>query len=453
MRIRLGRAMSLGEIARATRSAASTNRDRIIKYISTDTRELVPGDLFIGIKGERYNGEAFTMVAKSLGAYVMSSEREADVICDDGGTALLSFAEYYAKTLPNILYRIGITGSVGKTTVKEFLYLLLKDSFLTHRSEGNHNNHIGMPMSILSAKENCQILLMEMGMNRMGEIGRLSECLHPNVAVITNIGSAHIGNLGSREKIAEAKLQIKDSMDGGIIILPSEEPLLRHITPKVTFSLADKKADYRVNGGDEKITVFRHGEHYCTADFTPNGDQNRSCLAAAVATAVELGVNYTELKSRISKISNDNTRQKLLMLNGFRFYTDFYNASYESVLSFINSAKEIANTSKKHLLLGDILELGDMAHQIHRMVGESISPDVFSRLFLFGDFADHVAEGAVSCGYPQERIHINKQLSLPHETAKQIYNLCDRGDLIFMKASRGVRLERVLECFREVNDG
>ena len=274
MRIDLGTPMTLEEIAYAT--GGNHKQNAIIKSITTDSREVEEGDLFIAIKGDKFDGADYVSEVKKRGGFVLASvPLYSDILHPNGADALLSLATYYIKTLPYLLYKIGITGSVGKTTTKEFLKIMLSDRYITHASKGNFNNQIGMPMSILSAEKNTQVLLMEMGMNHPGEISNLSRCLRPDIGIITNIGTAHIGNLGCRENIAKAKLEITDGMNDGILFTPADEPLLRCEKKCVKFSLTNKNADYFIESSKENtVFIFKSGRLYANAKFNILGEHN-----------------------------------------------------------------------------------------------------------------------------------------------------------------------------------
>lgn len=450
MRIDLGRPMTLEEIALAT-GGSHPHQNAVIRSITTDSREAKRGDLFIAIKGDKFDGANFASEVKKTRGFVLSNNPlYSDILHQNSNDALLSLANHYIKTLPYILYKIGITGSVGKTTTKEFLKALVSQRYKTHASEGNFNSQIGMPMSVLSAAEDTQVLIMEMGMNHPGEIARLSRCLMPDISIITNIGTAHIGNLGSRENIAKAKLEITIGMNNGKLFIPADEPLLSQEKNTVRFSLTDNSADcfikQKANGS---ISVYKSGALYTNANYCIPGKNNLKCLLPAVSVAIELGITPAELSKRISTIAEDFTRQKLICRENLYFYTDFYNASRESVLSFVAEAYETKTDGKKSLLLGDILELGSMSNDIHYEIGKEISHSTFSNLFLFGNYTSFVRLGAIEGGFPPDRIFVNTDTSDPLLSAMQIRQNCNAGDMIFMKASRGLRLERILDCFTQ----
>lgn len=450
MRIKLGNPMSLGTIAEATCGALKNDKNIPIKAVTTDSRELQKSDLFIAIKGSNSDGKNYVSEVKKRGGFVLSSsEKFSDILHENSIAALHSFASFYIKTLPYLLYKIGITGSVGKTTTKEFLKILLQDSFVTHASSGNFNNQIGMPMSVLSAEINTQILIAEIGMNRPLEIAALSRILMPDIALITNVGTAHIGNLGSRENIAKAKLEITEGMNDGLLIIPDNEPLLISDKRQPRFSFTDKNADYFLDSDSlGNICIYKKGRPYSRAKLQINGEPNKKCLLQAAAIAIELGLSKDELSQRMSLISEDNIRQNRFLLGNRHFYTDFYNASRESMLAFIRMACDTRFDGEKNLFIGDILELGDMSDKIHLEIGRAIPVDSFSNLFLFGNHIEAIRRGAIENGFKPERIFVNSDILNHRLSAIQIHQLTNDGSMIFMKGSRAMRLEKILEFFR-----
>lgn len=449
MRIKLGTPLLLKEIARAIGGKLLSFCNPTIEYVSTDSREVLPGDFYIPIKGEKFDGEDFVEEVLQKGCYAISSKNQnAHIFVKDSAKALLDFASYYNKTLPYILYRIGITGSTGKTTTKEFLKVLLSATYKVHANEGNYNNEIGLPMSILSAPQNSEILLMELGMNHKGEIHRLSNCLRPDMAVITNVGSSHIGNLGSKENIARAKLEIADGMNEGRIYVLENEELLTCAKNRVTLSLTDSNADFYLRSFGSNIAVYNRGKKYAEALFNFNEEHLKKCLLFACAIAIDLGVDSLLLENGISQISSVNTRQKVFYLDKYMFIDDSYNASLESIIASYDFIKSMDKSTAKSLLLGDVLELGEMSEDIHYQIGKSIQRGLFNRIFLFGNFAQHTKRGALDSGFPAEGIHVNTLLGRPDLTALQIKECCTEGEVILMKASREIKLERILEHFK-----
>ena len=450
MRTRLGFPLSLNDIAKAVNGTKQRNINPVIQYISTDTREIFEGDLFIPIKGSNFDGEEFVNEAKRKGAFTVSLiNKNADVKAAKSDRPLLDLASFYKEFLPYILYRVGITGSVGKTTTKEFLRVILSGGYRVHASEGNFNNEIGMPMSVLQAPTDTEILITEMGMNHLGEIGRMAKCICPNLSIITNIGSAHIGNLGSRENIAKAKLEIVDAMSDGKVYVLDEEELLKNTKNRVGLSLKNPKADFYLERTINGITLYEKGIKLLEAEFAFSEEHYLECLILACASALDIGLPINLLSKGISAISSDNIRQKDYFVDGYNIIDDSYNASLESIKASIKGIESRCTGQRKSLLLGDVLELGEFSEDYHFKIGASIPPSLFSEIFLFGNHAEHMAKGTIAAGFPACHIHINKHLDHPEITAKQIRSFCKSGEVILFKASRGIRLERIIEILKE----
>ena len=407
-------------------------KDVYITHVSTDTRELEPFDLFFPIKGEHEDGNAHIIDALTRGALISR-------------TSLCDFARQYKNRLENLKHSVAITGSVGKTTTKEFLKVILKEKFKVHATLGNQNNNIGLPLTVLSAPKDTEILILEMGMNHKGEISELSKCARPDVGIITNVGSAHIGNLGSREAIAEAKLEILDGMSDGTLIIPHSEPLLAKNKSALTFSTDSKSSHCYIKRNDTKnVEIFLDESRFCSAPFDLKGEHFLKNLAAACTAAISLGVSESELCSGISKINEESVRHRIIKANAFYILDDCYNASLESVKAAIALSKEL-DFQKKSLVLGSIGELGSYSEEIHEEVGRLIDSLSFENLYLFGECAEYIRRGALSVEFPESRIFVNKNPDDPHTTAKEILRRTEKGELILFKGSRKVRLERIIE--------
>lgn len=453
MRIKLGLPMTLREIAIACGGVPASNEASIITHIATDSRKAERGDLFIALRGSRFNGEDFINEVKKKGCFAMSENASiSDLTVKNTSFALLEFAHNYNKSLPYLLYNIGITGSVGKTTTKEFLKVLLSEGYKTHANEGNLNNEIGLPLSILNAPRESQICIMEMGMNHLGEISRLSKCLCPDIGIITNIGTAHIGNLRSRENIAKAKTEIQNGMNGGRTLIPSDEPLLFGIKSKAVFSSTEKTADFYLRSPEDHVVeIYRSGRLFCRSEFAFSEPHLKKCLLAAASASILCGLSPSHLKAGISSISKENTRQRLVLANNRYFYTDYYNSSPESIAAAIETMSGINLGGRKSLLLGDVLELGDKSEELHFEIGRNIPSDKFTSLFLFGKEAEYILEGALDVGFSPSQIYYNPDIARPDITAEQILKNTLPDETILMKASRGIKLERVLEHIKSLS--
>lgn len=444
MRIKLGVNLTLAEIARAV-DAKHLSAEKI-EYIATDSREVMPGDLFVAIKGENQDGEGFVPEAEARGGIPFCVGKTKTGICVSNVTdALLMLASYYKKKLTKLEHTVAITGSVGKTTTKEFLKEISSVKYKTHATKGNMNNLLGMPLTLLCAPRDTQVLILEMGMNHSGEISKMSKCVQPNIALITNIGTSHIGNLGSRENIAKAKLEIKDGMKNGRLIIPYAEELVKDVRNAESFSANNISADYYVKKiSKSRVEIYEKRGEILSSDFTYAQEHLLSCLACAVAASRKIELSSDDVIRGISSISEHNIRQNIVRTKKIYFLEDCYNASFESVIAAISVMEGLEGYERKSLMLGDILELGTFSEELHRRIGERISPSVFTNLFLYGSHARYIMLGALENGFPINRIFCNLSDNINYSARKILDSSVD-GEIILLKASRKMKLERIID--------
>lgn len=453
MRIKLDYPISLSEIAASTSGTYYNIKEKNYHYISTDSREVFKNDLFFALSGEKYNGENFINDVIKKGATAISNRASKGCITvKNTKDALLDLASHYKKKFENLKHTVAITGSVGKTTTKEFLYVLANEKYKTHATHKNQNNDIGVPLTLFSMPHDTEVLIVEMGMNHSGEIGKLSRCVHPDIAIILNVGTSHIGNLGSRENIAKAKLEITEGLGKNALLIPKNETLLECKTPHLTFSTTDKNsAFYLEKNEDKRISFYSHNTLFLTSKFNLKEDHYLNCLSAAASAAVLIGLNPLDLIRGISSISYNNTRQSFIFTKNICFMADLYNASLESITAGLEAFNSMIDYNKKSILLGDVLELGDKTEEIHKKIGRLISNYPFHNIYLFGKYSSYTRDSAVENGIPTERIFVNEDICSPEITADQIKANYTEGEIIFVKGSRGVRLERILRYF-DIND-
>lgn len=447
LRVRLDIPLSVLEIKNAVGYDVKSPGDANvwITHVTTSSEEAFRGDLFVPLKGKLQNGESYVAKAKKRGA-VTISEIKGDILCKSTGDALLSIARYYKTKLPSLFSTVAITGSVGKTTTKEFLYRILSTKFCVHKSQGNYNNDIGLPLSILAAPRSTELLILEMGMNHIGEIARLTECASPDVAVITNIGTAHIGNLGSREEIAKAKLEIKGG--GAKLIVPYGESLLNSFSD-VSFSSLDKRADLFVTRKDASVLVYKRGKRILSAAFSPIGGQFTECLASAIAVATELNLSTSEIGAGISSIGSGDTRLKITPLGDFSIIEDYYNASLESFIADFKLMNMLGSTTKSSLI-GTIMELGDLSKKIHYRLGREAAEHGLDKLYLIGEMSRFVKRGAVDYGFDEKSIFM---ASSNEDAARIIAEKHLSGEMILFKASRAIKLENCADILKAIYAG
>ena len=451
MRIKLDTPLLLGEIVRFTRGISEIRELSLpITHIVTRSTLVERGDLFIPLRGKNYNGSDFIDEAINKGGIVISERNsECGVLVKNTELALLNIANGYKSKLKALKHTVAITGSVGKSTTKEFIRAIANVKFITHANEGNYNNTVGVPTTILKAKADTELLVLEAGMNSQGELALISRASEPDIAVITNIGTAHIGNLGSRESIASAKKEILLGMTGGTVIVPHEEELLRSVEKRLTVSLNDKNADLylkilSLDAEGSYAEVFKNGKKRFDFMLAIPGRHTLSCLVCAIAACEAVGLNDDELKNGIESLSYKNTRQKYIHFKDFSIYDDSYNSSPEAVRAAFELLS-LDEKSPKSALLGDMLELGRDTEALHFEIGALAAKYGMRKLYLFGVYAPFVMQGALSAGMSKSDILINTDTTCAEITAKQILKNRKKGETILFKASHALNLSRIYE--------
>ncbi len=453
MRIVTDISLSLCEIARILGSKKHLDNRSNITGIVTDSRSAKTHDLFIALNGSCTSGEEYIASAKMNGAYILSAtDSSADFFVSNTENALLQIASYYKSKLPHLKKTIGITGSVGKTTVKNILNNILSGNFKTHATNKNFNNTIGLSHTILTAPIETEYLICELGMNHLGEISKLSKALKPDIAVITNVGTAHIGNLGSRDLIAKAKLEILDGMSTKKIIVPKDEPLLYDTSSK-TFSLSDENADYYLkpllvtNDGSIFDIITTNGILY---ELNTNLPGRNPLIAIVIVCALlqELGLNSNILYEQLPNLNFECVRGKYTKISNFYVFDDTYSSSPEAVISDFEQLMLKPNTVKS-CVLGDMLELGAETNRLHMEIGAAAYQYGFRKLYLFGAYSDFFAKGAKNAGMRECDIYINTDTSSPEITAQQVINNILPGEILLVKASHALHAERIIHKLSE----
>ncbi len=439
--------LSLKEIAQAVGGELSGG-DLTVTCVTTDSRKVVSGSLFVAIRGERFDGADFIPTLEDTNCAVLCPKRVKTVLpavtVDDTEEALGKLAKYYKKEKLDLDFTVAITGSVGKTTTKEMTSLCFESFCKTSKTEGNLNNHLGLPQTILAADPESRALVCEMGMNHKGEIDYLTKIACPNIAMITNIGTSHIEHLGSREGIAEAKLEITAGLEEkGKLILNGDEPLLRRKifgfdTVYVGFdSSNDVWAENIVSNAEgvnfdacllgERINVF----------LPAYGTHNVINALFAMTAATLAGASPRGCAEALRNYKPVGMRQKILKsIGGATAIIDCYNANPESMAASLEVLYQLESEGKKIAVLGDMLELGERSDECHYELGKKAAgADI---LLLTGDMAYKVKAGAVSCGMKEKDIYIFEEKK---ELCDMITSIERGGDIFLFKASRGIRLE------------
>lgn len=448
--------LSIEEIINATGGGIiSKGECSSVTGITTDSRKAGPGELFIPLSGERFDGHDFIAKAFEGGACAALTHRDGIepagrllIRVKDTSAALRDLAAYYRSKF-NIPF-VGITGSVGKTSTKDMVACVLRSRFNVLATSGNLNNEIGVPLTVFRLEDSHEAAVLEMGMSGFGEISRLTAVVRPAVAIITNIGMSHIEQLGSRQNILKAKLEILEGLDSkGLVVLNWDDNLLNGVKSLLTHRTVsyglEEGADYRAGsinssgegGVDFELTV--EGRSYDVHLPAP-GVHNVYNALAAVAAGRELGVPMEDVIRGISEYKTGKMRMNIISAGGVKVINDAYNASPQSVKAALDVLAEIAAAGDRIAVLGDMLELGGWTKDAHIEVGRYLAGKRLSRLLTVGPNAEYMAQGAAEAGFPGERID-----SFPDNEKAGAFldKIVKNGDAILIKGSRGMRMEEL----------
>jgi len=436
--------------------AGKLTSDPEVALVTTDSREVKPGCIFVAFPGERFDGHDFAARALEQGAeYVVVNHpvsgvpEEKAILCPDSYHAMMVMgANYRSQYHPKM---VGVTGSVGKTTTKQMTYAALCGFGETIKTEGNQNNELGMPRTLMRLESSTEYAVIEMGMSHAGEIDRLARAARPDVGIITCIGVSHIGNLGSQENICKAKLEICAGLpEGAPLVLNGDDPFLRkavlpdHVRP-VWFSLGDENADVCALSiqQDEKGMSFvleDHEEGTFLVKIPAMGRHNVANALAAYCAATRLGLNARRVIAGLADFEQTGMRQKVVHTRGMDVIEDCYNANPDSMKAALAMFREYP-CKRRFALLGDMLELGDISRAAHEEVGRQAVENKVDYLVTYGEQAKRIAVVAAAKGLPT--LHADTYA----QAAETLLDKMQPGDALLVKASRGMALEKVLEIF------
>ena len=430
--------------------------------VSIDSRKVTPNNLFVPLRGEKVDGHRYVEKVKDQGAAASLWQQDVPnpptnipiILVENTEVALQELARAYRQQL-NVKV-IGVTGSNGKTTTKDMTAALLATTYKVHKTSGNYNNHLGLPLTILSMEEDTDVAVLEMGMSSRGEIEFLSKLARPDLAIITNIGESHLLDLGSREEIANAKLEIIEGLaSGGTLIYYGDEPLLKDKVSNKFESLRVLSFG-RSQTNDLYATSIQQGTNltaYSIAGVLEGsyeipvlGNHNVMNALAAMLVAKELNVDQTKIREGLASIQLTNMRMEMVEgANGEKIINDAYNASPTSMMAAIELMEGLSGFNRKILVLGDMLELGLQERDFHLKIGEQISKDHINKVFTFGPLAENIAIGARKILAKDDVQSFQNKQSLIDELKKQI----KPNDIVLVKASRGMRLEEVVQALQK----
>ena len=444
--------LTLAEAARAVNGNIYGNTaDVSFTGVYTDSRKPIKGGLFIALEGERFDGHDFIKNAEADGAAAVLCRKKADcslpvIYVDDTKKALLMLSSYYRDLFS--IPVVGLTGSVGKTTTKEMIALVLSARFHTVKTQGNLNNDIGMPLTLFTIDDTSEAAVIEMGMNHKGEISCLTAASKPDIGVITNVGVSHIENLGSRENILAAKLEILDGMKkGSPLILNGDNDLLSGVVNDdydiIFFGIENeqcsvKAADICTAEEGMKCNILYEGKKYETL-IPALGLHNVYNALAAFTVGVQLGISPEEAAAALRSYVPAGMRQKIVEKKGITFIEDCYNASPDSVKAGINTLMTM-RAARTVAVLGDMLELGDYSETAHADCGRYAAEKGVNILFTYGKEASYIASAAAEGGLDEVYSFTDEEAITEKLTA-----VLRQGDAVLFKASRGMKLENIIQ--------
>ncbi|MEM7600929.1 MAG: UDP-N-acetylmuramoyl-tripeptide--D-alanyl-D-alanine ligase [Verrucomicrobiota bacterium] len=427
-----------------------------VSRVSTDSRSCSTTDIFVALKGERFDGHDFLadvvgggaagVIVSSLPASLSDFEGGV-VLVNDTLEALQQIAFHYRRSLDDFTV-VGVTGSNGKTSTKDFLKAVLGGGTEVSATAGNLNNHIGLPLTALSAESGHRYGVWEMGMNHPGEIEVLAEIAGPNIGVITNIGTAHIEHMKTRAAIADEKAELIRSLPtDGLCVLPAGDDYYPYLVDQASCKVLSGGIDQgqvraeRVSTKDDGTMDFLLVSEFADAtqmNLPVRGAHMVTNAVLAAAVGLSEGFSAQDIAERLSKIELTGGRLQERLVGGYRFLDDSYNANPESMLAAIDVLSTSAKTGRTFAVLGFMGELGDTEDEAYRSLGEALDKKGIDALVTLGDRAAMINEAAGA-------ISVNENFDSHREVAAFLSKNLTGSDCALLKGSRAARMEKVIE--------
>lgn len=434
---------------------------RQVERFSQDSRDIKDGDIYVGIRGDNFDGNAYYLDALNNGAIgcILEESFESKIDLEKVGNKGIILVKDSIKAIQDIAtYRrnqfdiptVAVTGSVGKTSTKDIIGNVLAQKFYVLKTQGNKNNHIGLPLTILELK-NQNAMVVEMGMNHFGEIRTLTNIGKPTICVITNIGTSHIGNLGSRENILKAKLEILEGMKtNGTVIVNNDNDLLHKWAEEnkqnyniITYGIhnesdymafnikeKDEEVEYDLNFKNEvyKVKVPVSGEVFV---------YNSLC---AIAAGCACNIDIKDSIKGIASFKLTQKRMEIVKKDGITIINDSYNASYDSMKAGLEYLKNVSG-ERKIAVLGDMLELGEFSKELHEQVGEEVAKNNIDILITVGNYAKYIASKAKELGIKNVTSFENNK-----DASNYLKSILRQNDVILLKASNSMKFGEIFEA-------
>ncbi|MDI9496843.1 MAG: UDP-N-acetylmuramoyl-tripeptide--D-alanyl-D-alanine ligase [Bacillota bacterium] len=436
--------------------------DKPIKGVSIDSRKVTENSLFIPIKGMTVNGHAFVKDAIEKGAAASLWNKDepnppediALILVEDTVKSLQDLSRYYRNKL-NVKI-VGVTGSNGKTSTKDITAAILSQKYKTQKTLGNYNTEIGVPYTLLSLDEDCQAAVIEMGMERKGEIEFLTDLVQPDIAIITSVGLVHIDNFPSIEEIAKAKLEIvKGIKDGGLFIYYGDDPLIEETVKNTEIKEGVRRQTFGLNKSNtiwlkefrqdlEGITIRVSDESLDEIHIDILGKHQALNAMAAILAGRELGMKPEEIRSGLSRIEKTGLRNEVIKIDKCNILNDCYKSNPVSIMAALDIF-DLFDSKKKIAVLGDMLGYREISHDIHYKAGRDLSSHHIDELVTIGQEAKFIAKGA------RENTSIKSivEFDTKEEAASYLKKYLSEDCTILIKGSRFLKLEYIANKLKE----
>src|SRR5438270_9483342 len=428
-----------------------------IERVSTDSRTIKKGELFVALRGDNFDGHKFveaTAKAEAAGAIVdldwkgKAPAQFAVVRAEDTLLAYQNLAANYRRALSIKVH--AITGSNGKTSTKDFAASVLGRKFRVTKTQGNFNNHVGLPRTILEATSNDEVAVWEIGMNHPGEVEPLAKIAAPDAAIVTNIGVAHIEFMGTREAIAKEKGALAEAVAAeGVVILNADDPFSKGIAERTrahvifagTKEGTVRAIDIQQSADGSEFTIIE-GAHRCRAQLPVPGFHMVQNALLAVAAGRAFGLSLEEAAAGLASAPLTKARLQIKEINGVQFLDDSYNANPDSMKAALQTLVELDADGKKIAVLGEMRELGKESERGHEEVGEAAAAFGVDHLIGIGEMGAIISRAAKKAGLEKSSV-----VGSTSEAAELLLEMAAPGDLILIKGSRLARTEDVIEAF------
>lgn len=435
----------------------SGDENVVIDDVCTDSREIKPGDLFIPLLGEKVDAHIYIESVMEVAAATLTSQHRGVVISDkpyiavyDTQKALQDIGAFIRNKFDIPI--IGVTGSVGKTTTREMISAALNECVNAYQTEKNYNSQVGVPIALSRITKDAEIAVLEMGMSDFGQMDTLSGLVRPDICVVTMIGVAHIEYLKTQENIRDEKLSIVNHMNpDGVLFLNGDDPMLAEVKGEtgVNTLLFGTTDDCEYRAENIHMTNYKYAYDYVHGDvripvvINALGRHNVSNSLVGMAIADYMGFDLNQAAEGFAHFKG--SRQKLIDIPGkYTIIDDTYNASPDSMKAAIDVIAELESNGKKFIVLGDMFELGDNSERFHYQIGEYIADKAIDELVVVGELAQHIMKAVKD---KDSKLHCTT-LKDTEEVALYLMSAMRAGDIVLLKASNGMHLNRIVENMR-----